>query len=58
MSDELFFVSAVELARRLRDREISAVEVADTFLRRIDSENGRINAFTTVTYDLALEKAK
>ena len=58
MSDELFFVSAVEIARRLRAHEVSALEVADTFLRRIDSENGRINAFTTVTHDLALEKAR
>ncbi|MDQ1587500.1 MAG: amidase [Microbacteriaceae bacterium] len=57
MSDELFFESATELAGRLRTREISAVEVAEAFLRRIDDENGRINAFATVTYDLALESA-
>jgi Asp-tRNA(Asn)/Glu-tRNA(Gln) amidotransferase A subunit family amidase len=58
MSDPLFFQSAVELARRLRAREVSAVEVADAFLRRIDSENPRINAFTTITHDLALESAR
>jgi len=58
VSDELHFESAVELARRLREREVSAVEVADAFLRRIDSENPRINAFTTVTHDLALKTAR
>ncbi|MCU1576725.1 MAG: amidase [Leifsonia sp.] len=58
MSDPLFFESAVGLARRLRDREVSALEVAEAFLRRIDEENPRINAFTTVTHDLALEAAR
>jgi Asp-tRNA(Asn)/Glu-tRNA(Gln) amidotransferase A subunit family amidase len=57
MSDELFFEPATEVAARLRAGEISAVEVAESFLRRIDDENGRINAFATVTYDLALEAA-
>lgn len=58
MTNELHFQSAVEIARRLSTRELSAVEVAETFLQRIDSENPRINAFTTVTHDLALEAAR
>jgi amidase/aspartyl-tRNA(Asn)/glutamyl-tRNA(Gln) amidotransferase subunit A len=58
MSDDLHFESAVEIARRLREREVTAVEVAEVFLRRIDGENPRINAFTTVTHDLALESAR
>jgi aspartyl-tRNA(Asn)/glutamyl-tRNA(Gln) amidotransferase subunit A len=58
VSKELYFESAVEIAGRLRARELTAVEVAEAFLRRIDSENPRINAFTTVTYDLALEAAR
>jgi Asp-tRNA(Asn)/Glu-tRNA(Gln) amidotransferase A subunit family amidase len=58
MSGDVSFVSATELARRLRERDVSAVEVAEATLRRIDSENGRLNAFTTVTHDLALEQAR
>lgn len=58
MIEDLRFTSAVELARRLRERDLSAVEVADVFLRRIDNENPRINAFTTITHDLALETAR
>ncbi len=58
MADELPEESAVDLARRLRERELSAVEVAEACLRRIDDENPRINAFTTVTHDLALEAAR
>jgi len=58
MTDELSDESAVDLARRLREREFSAVEVAEACLRRIDDVNPRINAFTTVTHDLALEAAR
>lgn len=58
MADEQRRESAVDLARRLRDRELSAVEVAEACLRRIDDDNPRINAFTTVTHDLALEAAR
>jgi Asp-tRNA(Asn)/Glu-tRNA(Gln) amidotransferase A subunit family amidase len=57
MTDDPYFESAVALAARLRNREVTAVEVAETFLRRIDDENPRINAFVTVTHDLALESA-
>ncbi len=58
MSDDLFFESATELALRLRRRELTAVEVAEAFLRRIDSLNPRVNAFTVVTHDLALDTAR
>ncbi|QGN58828.1 amidase [Nostocoides sp. HKS02] len=58
MSQDLFFESAVELAGRLRNKDVSAVEVSEAFLRRIDAENPRVNAFTTVTHDLALETAR
>ncbi len=58
MSEDLHLMSAVELACRLRERDLSAVEVVDVFLRRIDSENPRINAFTTIAHELALETAR
>lgn len=58
MSDDLFFESATELALRLRRRELTAVEVAEAFLRRIDAVNPRVNAFTVVTHDLALDTAR
>jgi amidase/aspartyl-tRNA(Asn)/glutamyl-tRNA(Gln) amidotransferase subunit A len=58
MSDPLFFESAVGLATRVRKGDVSALEVAEAFLRRIDEENPRINAFTTITHDLALEGAR
>ena len=45
-------------AARLRAREVSAVELAQDSLRRIREEQPRLNAFITVTEELALERAR
>lgn len=55
---DLFFMSATELAGLVRRREITAVEVADAFLRRIDDLNSETNAFVTVTHEAAMEAAR
>ncbi len=47
-----------ELAHGLRAGEFSAVEVAETFLRRIEALDGRLNSFITVTAERALEQAR
>jgi aspartyl-tRNA(Asn)/glutamyl-tRNA(Gln) amidotransferase subunit A len=47
-----------EAASRLRAREFSAVELARESLRAIHREQPRLNAFITVTGDLALEQAR
>ncbi len=39
------FISAVELAAAIRRKEVSPVEVADTYLRRMDELDPRLNAF-------------
>jgi Asp-tRNA(Asn)/Glu-tRNA(Gln) amidotransferase A subunit family amidase len=57
MADDLFFLSAIELGRRLRSRELTALEVTDAFLRRIDDLNHETRSFVTVTHDLALQSA-
>lgn len=51
-------MSATELASAIRTRKLSPVEVIKTFLERIESINPKINAYVTVTADLALEEAK
>jgi aspartyl-tRNA(Asn)/glutamyl-tRNA(Gln) amidotransferase subunit A len=56
--DALAFLTIVELAAALRRREVSPVEVTQTCLDRIGALDGRVNAFITVTADLALERAK
>src|SRR5690242_16990496 len=47
MSAELCFASAVELTQKIRRREISAVELMETFLDRIDAVNPEVNAICT-----------
>jgi aspartyl-tRNA(Asn)/glutamyl-tRNA(Gln) amidotransferase subunit A len=58
MSSELVFRPAHELAELIRKREVSPVEVSDEFLRRIDELNPKLNAFITVTADVARERAR
>jgi aspartyl-tRNA(Asn)/glutamyl-tRNA(Gln) amidotransferase subunit A len=45
-------------AARLRAREVSALELARDSLRRIREEQPRLNAFITVTEELALDRAR
>jgi aspartyl-tRNA(Asn)/glutamyl-tRNA(Gln) amidotransferase subunit A len=47
-----------DAAAELRARRISAVELAEASLRRIREAQPRLNAFITITEDLALEQAR
>ena len=58
MSDEMFSLSAAEMALRIRLRQLSPVEVVDAFLRRIDERNPALNAFVTLLHDQARERAR
>ncbi len=49
---------AVELARCLRARELSVVEITRAFCERIETSNARVNAYVTTCLDTALEAAK
>lgn len=55
---ELVYRSAVELAELYRQRALSPVEVVQATLESIEEANPSINAFITVTGDLALEQAR
>ena len=44
MSDELYYADAIELAERIRLRDVSPVEVAQAHLDRIDAVNPALNA--------------
>lgn len=46
------------IARQLRDKQISSVELTRQYLQRIKALDGRLNSFITVTEDLALAAAK
>jgi len=55
---DLAFASIEELARLYRKRKVSPVEVTKLMLARIDQLNPKLNAYITVTADLALAQAK
>ncbi|WP_254523795.1 amidase [Natrinema caseinilyticum] len=54
---ELTRLSASELASRIRDEELTATEVVEAHIERIEERDDEINAFVTVCEDEALEAA-
>ncbi|MCA1717816.1 MAG: hypothetical protein LC781_13685 [Actinobacteria bacterium] len=50
-------LSLAALAAALRERRLSPVEVVNTLLERIESEDAKLNAFITVLPERALEEA-
>lgn len=55
---DLLYRSALELARMVRDREVSPVELAELALARVEAVNPAVNALVTVDADGALAAAK
>ncbi len=58
MSDDLCFASALDLAARIRSRELSPVEVADAILDRLARFEGTINAFAYLDPDRVRDDAQ
>jgi amidase len=58
MIEELFYASATTLARRIRGREISSVEVVQAHLQRIEQVNPRLNAVVQLATGQALDAAR
>lgn len=55
---DLWRLSAVETARRIRSKELSAKEVITSSLQRLDAVNGRINAVVQEMPESALQAAE
>jgi aspartyl-tRNA(Asn)/glutamyl-tRNA(Gln) amidotransferase subunit A len=55
---ELWYKPAHELHRMLVRKEISATELANAYLDRLDQVEGKVRAFITFTRELALEQAR
>lgn len=59
MADEsLALLTLEKLSQNIRLREVSPVEVTESVLARIERLNPKLNAFTTITAELAREAAK
>ncbi len=57
-STDLAFAGAVEQARLIRERQVSALEVVDATLARIDTLNPDLNAYRVVFADQARDAAR
>lgn len=55
--DEICSASAMDLIRAIRDRNLSARDIAEAYLARINTVNANVNAATVVADDV-LEQAK
>jgi len=55
---DLCYTPATELASLIRSKKLSPVELTRAVLARIDRLNPRLNAFCTLTTDLALDGAR
>jgi len=56
--DDIAFLSATDLARKIRQREISCEELLNHYLDRVDRYNGELNAIVVQARDEALAQAK
>ncbi len=56
-SNALHELTLTDLARALRNGEFSSRELIEALLQRIDEHQERLNAFITVTADVALQRA-
>src|SRR5712691_10634794 len=58
VSSDLCFLTATELARRIRVRDVSVTEVVQAHLAQIERVNPRVNAIVTLTAERALDEAR
>src|SRR5918998_3000701 len=58
LADELAYMTATELAGRIRRRELSPVEVVEAFIDRIQARNQSLNAFVYSGFDDARQRAR
>ena len=56
--EDICFMSACEMAEKIRSEELTSLEITETIIERIEKINPLINAYCTPTFDLAREMAK
>ena len=58
IATDIPFLSAMELANHLANREISPVEAVEAYLPRIEEVGPKVNAYITVCAEQAREAAR
>lgn len=56
--DEFAFMPALEMRTLIQSKQVSPVEIAELTLRRIEETQSSLNAFVTITPELALDAAR
>jgi aspartyl-tRNA(Asn)/glutamyl-tRNA(Gln) amidotransferase subunit A len=56
--EDICFMSAFDMAEKIRTQELTSVEITETIIERIEKINPIINAYCTTTFELAREMAK
>jgi aspartyl-tRNA(Asn)/glutamyl-tRNA(Gln) amidotransferase subunit A len=57
LSEDILFLSVTELSKRIHARQLSPVELTESYLERSRSLGPKLNAYATLTPDLALKQA-
>jgi len=57
LGEDILYLSVRELGRRIRAREISPIELTESYLDRSERLGPQLSAYVTITRDLALEQA-
>lgn len=58
IGEDVFYLTVAELGERIRARRLSPVELTQGYLDRIKRYAPKLNAFATVTEDVAMEQAR
>jgi len=58
VSTDTLFLSVAELGKLIKSKQLSPVELTEAYLERARSTGARLNAFATLTPDLALQQAR
>jgi aspartyl-tRNA(Asn)/glutamyl-tRNA(Gln) amidotransferase subunit A len=58
LSEDILYLPVVELARRIRARQLSPVELTESYLERSRQIGPKLNAYVTLTPELAKKQAQ
>ncbi len=58
LSDDVLYLPVTELARQVKARELSPVELTQSYLARSEKLGPQLNAYVTITRELAMEQAQ
>ena len=58
LGDDVLYLTVRELGDRIRTKQISPIELTESYLARSERLNPQLNSYVTITHDLALKQAQ